>query len=67
MGGIGGFGKVAKSGVNSKKRRQGWWGGLGVGEGWNCPMPVSTVGGYVWVCWKWDADSVVSGWPEDES
>jgi hypothetical protein len=40
LGGVGGFGSVTTSGQHGKKRRQGWWGGLGVGEGWTCPMPV---------------------------
>jgi hypothetical protein len=41
LGGVGGFGKITKSGERGRKRRQGWWGGLGVGDGWTCPMPVS--------------------------
>lgn len=41
IGGVGGFGRVSTSGQLGKRRRQGWWGGLGVGEGWTCPMPVS--------------------------
>ena len=40
IGGVGGFGRVTTSGQLGKKRRQGWWGGLPVGEGWTCPMPV---------------------------
>jgi len=41
LGGVGGFGRITKSGEKGRKRRQGWWGGLGVGDGWTCPMPVS--------------------------
>lgn len=39
LGGVGGFGRASSSGQAGKRTRQGWWGGLGVGSGWDCPMP----------------------------